>query len=353
MLMKPPQAKGHTSVARIMDDWYVACFSKELRSKPLKVRVMGLPLVLFRGEAGLGALMDRCPHRNVPLSKGRVVGCNLECAYHGWQFDPEGVCREVPGLCGAQEGKARQAMAFPVREQDGLVWVYPSAGARPEREPYRMPLVGKPGYATAYERVEAKGSLHSVAENALDVPHTAFLHRGLFRGTGERNRIQVEVRRWHDRVEAEYIGEPAPKGLAGRLLAPGGGTVQHFDRFHLPCIAEVEYKLGERSHINVSTALTPVEDFHTRLHAVISFKLPIPTWLVKLVLKPVGKAIFNQDARMLVLQTQTIHDFGGEQYANTEIDVLGPHILRLLRNAERGDRAALEAPVTKSLELLA
>ena len=57
------------------------------------------------------------------------------------------------------------------------------------------------------------------AENALDVPHTAFLHRGLFRSDGTRRPIDVVIRRWHDRVEAQYIGEERPKGIVGWLLA--------------------------------------------------------------------------------------------------------------------------------------
>jgi hypothetical protein len=50
----------------------------------------------------------------------------------------------------------------------------------------------------------------------------------------------------------------------------------------------------------------------------------------------VALMIFNQDARVLARQTETIRAFGGEQYVSTEVDVLGPHILRLLRAAERG-----------------
>jgi phenylpropionate dioxygenase-like ring-hydroxylating dioxygenase large terminal subunit len=65
-----------------------------------------VPLVLFRSQGRAAALLDRCPHRNVPLSLGRVLADGrLECAYHGWQFDYEGVCRKIPGL--ANEEAAR------------------------------------------------------------------------------------------------------------------------------------------------------------------------------------------------------------------------------------------------------
>ena len=314
---------------------------------------MGVPLVLYRtpdGEAT--ALLDRCPHRNVPLSRGRVVGDLLECPYHGWRFDRSGQCAHVPGLCNDEVKPGRRASSFATREQDGLVWIYATADTEPVRDPFAMPLVNDPRYTTVYEMVEANGSIHATAENALDVPHTAFLHGGLFRKRGgERNRIEVVVRRWHDRVEAEYRGEPRPSGLAGRLLAPKGGTVEHFDRFYLPSIVQVEYRLGAKTHFLVTAALTPIADFKTQLFAVISFRLPIPGWLVKPFLRPVALRIFGQDAQMLAEQTRTIDQFGGEQYMSTEIDVVGPQIQRLLLQAERGERTPIQEPVTRTIHM--
>jgi phenylpropionate dioxygenase-like ring-hydroxylating dioxygenase large terminal subunit len=338
----------------VPDDWYVLARSRDLKKGPLAVTLLGTPMVLFRGDDGrAGALLDRCPHRNVPLSLGHVRGATLECAYHGWRFDCEGECRAVPGLAGeAPEHKGRRAPSFATREQDGFVWVWGLPDETPAREPFKFPFLGERGYTSAREVVEASASVHSVAENGLDVPHTAFLHAGLFRKADRpRTEIDVVVRRWHDRVEAEYVGEKRPTGLVGRILAPRGGIVQHWDRFFLPGIVQVEYRLGP-SHFCVSAALTPVSDFFTRLFAVISFKLPLPGWLLLPFLRPLAMRIFRQDAVVLARQRETIERFGGEQYTSTDLDVLGPHILRLLRSAERGERAPVEAPTEKSLKML-
>ena len=331
----PPRAKG-SSVARVSKAWYIACSSGELGKKPLEREILGLPIVLFRGHGGEpGALLDRCPHRNVPLSLGRVTQGNLECVYHGWQFDRAGECKKVPALCKGSSGGGA-ATAFGCVERDGYVWVWPDAEREPVGEPFHFPLVGAPGYTTVHQHVAADASLHATAENALDVPHTAFLHAGLFRSDDrERNPVDVVVRRWPERVEAEYIGEPRPEGMVGRLLSPRGGVVQHWDRFHLPSIVQVEYKL-DAAHILVTAALTPESDYRTHLYSVISFKLPVPGWPLVPVLKPIALMIFNQDARLLRRQTEAIRRFGGEHYVSTELDVLGPHILRLLRSAEKG-----------------
>ena len=73
------------------------------------------------------------------------------------------------------------------------------------------------------------------------------------------------------------------------------------------------------------------------MHAVVSFKLRVPHAAVKAALKPLAMRIFQQDAVMLRAQTDTVRRFGGEQFVSTEIDVLGRHIWRLLRGAERGE----------------
>jgi phenylpropionate dioxygenase-like ring-hydroxylating dioxygenase large terminal subunit len=339
--LAPPATKGHVSVARLSQHWYVACQSQELGSHPIARTIIGTPLVLFRDDKRqAGALLDRCPHRNVPLSLGRVSRAgHLECAYHGWQFDGGGTCRLVPGLI-EESSRERRAPAFRVRERDGLVWVYATPDVEPRSEPFQLPLSNARGYVTVQRRVQAEATLHATVENALDVPHTAFLHRGLFRTTkteAEKNVITAIVRRSADRVEAEYLGEPLPTGAVVRLLSPSGGTVQHWDRFILPSVAQVEYRLGTENHFLVTALCTPETDFVTRLYAVVSFRLRVPAALVKPLIEPLALRIFNQDAAILKRQSDTIREFGGEQFMSTEIDVLGPDIWRLLKHAERGD----------------
>ncbi|HEY0466849.1 MAG TPA: aromatic ring-hydroxylating dioxygenase subunit alpha [Polyangiaceae bacterium] len=349
--LSPPETKGHVSVARLTRFWYVACQSAELGDRPFARNVLGVPLVLFRGSDGkAAALLDRCPHRNVPLSLGRVVaGGRLECAYHGWQFEGNGRCAQIPGLLGT-EGKERRAPAAAVRERDGFVWVYPELDTQPESEPFPLPAASS-DYARVVREVETEATLHATIENALDVPHTAFLHRGLFRG-GKQSEISATVRRSADRVEVQYDGEPRPSGVAGRVLSPGGGTVEHWDRFLLPSIAQVEYRLGQDVHFLVTSMCTPETDFRTRMWAVVQFKTRFPARAVARVLEPFALRIFGQDARILRAQAENIRRFGGEQYQSTELDFLGPHIWRLLKQAEAGETGG-DAVVERTIKFLA
>ena len=334
--LRPPETRGRASVARVPRAWYVAAFSHELGAKPIARTVLGLPMAVFRrSDRTPAAVLDRCAHRNVPLSGGQVVGDCLQCPYHGWEFDGDGACTKVPGLLSEAPERGRRVLAFPTLERDGFVWVWPDAETPPDTEPFEFPLKEAVGYTTVRRMVEADGTMHSVIENALDVPHTAYLHKGLFRGVADPNEIEVVVKREADRVEAEYIGEPRPEGVLGRFLSPSGGLVIHFDRFILPSILQVEYSIGEENHVLVTGACTPVDDFHTRLYADVKVRSRVPGWLIKLA-TPLGLKVFKQDADMLELQTANIKKFGGEQFESTEIDVLGGHIWRLLRQAERG-----------------
>jgi len=351
-VLVPPATKGHLSVARMTAAWFIVAQSHELGRAPMPTMLMGMPLVLFRdGEGKAGALLDRCPHRNVPLSLGSIEEGQLQCPYHGWRLDREGRCKHVPSLCSearAADEKGRRAPSFPVIEQDGFVWVYATPtlepGEMPESAPYKFPHADARGYTTTRDVVFAESTMHAAIENALDVPHTAFLHKGLFRSKSRGIEITAVVKRGADRVEAEYVGEPRPPGLVARILSPSGGTVTHFDRFILPSIAQVEYKIGTESHFLVTSAMTPVTDFFTRIYAVVSFKLRlIPGWLIKPFLRPLALRIFQQDAVILKTQTETIRRFGGEQFTSTEIDVLGRHIWRLMKAAERGAITAGDA----------
>jgi phenylpropionate dioxygenase-like ring-hydroxylating dioxygenase large terminal subunit len=340
--MDRPRARAPSStfatVVKLPDQWFIACQSEELGRKPLPFTLQGVPLVLFRDADGRPhALLDRCPHRNVPLSFGRVVeGGLLQCGYHGWTFDGTGSCVRIPGLTGEVGAQARRVPAYATREQDGFVWVYSMANAEPVREPYRLPYLDTPGYTTVRRTFRVEATLHAVVENTLDVPHTAYLHGGLFRTSKRSNPIEVVVRTRPDMVEAEYVGEPRPSGLVGRLLAPGGGVVTHFDRFIMPTIAQVEYRLGEGSQLLATSILTPVGDFDTVVHAVVTYRLPVPGWLARPFITPVAEHIFRQDARVLALQTKALQTAGGEQYANSELDVIGPAALRMLRRAAQG-----------------
>jgi phenylpropionate dioxygenase-like ring-hydroxylating dioxygenase large terminal subunit len=332
----PEKGSGRFSVAHVLDGWYVACRSRELARAPLGVTLFGTPLVLFRDAAGRpGALLDRCAHRNLALSRGRVSGSGtLECAYHGWQYDGSGACRTVPGLLGqAADAPARRVPAHAAKESQGFVWIWGRAGAEPRGEPFAVPHLDDPRYVKIERRFDFACTLHAALENALDVPHTAFLHRGRFRG-GEPSELEAVRRRLPGGLEVQYLGERRRPGDAKPSL--DRPPVEHWDRFFLPSVAQVEYRDGERSHLVATILHTPLDDLATRAWFVQCLRLPLPKWLVRSFVARKVDRVLAQDRDVLREQTEALRRFGGERYASTELDLMGPEILRMLKQAERG-----------------
>ncbi|HVM40030.1 MAG TPA: aromatic ring-hydroxylating dioxygenase subunit alpha [Acidimicrobiia bacterium] len=333
---------GRASVAFPRRWWYPACMSNELKGKPVGITLMDEPVVVFRDGAGSAhALADRCPHRNMPLSLGRVAddGC-LECCYHGWRFDGDGTCRAVPGLLGGDAAASpnRAVAAYPVEERDGVVWLWPEAGATPARPPFELPSFDGAGTGQVVFRYDLESTMHAALENALDVPHTAFLHRGIFRG-GDPREITAVRRDLPEGIEVQYLGEPVGMGPI-RGKQGSATTFDHWDRFFLPGIAQIEYRVEGWLRIVNTIVHLPLSPFRTRAWFVVRFWTRLPAAVVKPIVLARGKQILRQDAWALEHQTEQIRRFGGEQYSSTDLDVMGNGIWRLLRRAERDEVAA-------------
>jgi phenylpropionate dioxygenase-like ring-hydroxylating dioxygenase large terminal subunit len=337
-------ATGRYSTARVLAAWYAACRSEDLRREPIARTIFDLPLALFREASGASAaLLDRCPHRNAPLSLGAIdEQGRLACLYHGWRFDGRGACREVPGLLERAELPARAVPAFPTCEQDGFVWVWPSVDVPPRGAPVRIPHCDDPDYVVVVREYDVECTLHAALENALDVPHTAFLHRGRFRG-GDASEIEAVRRRLPGGgLEVQYLGERRRPGEA--KPRQGRPPVEHWDRFFLPAVAQVEYRDGERSHLMATILHTPIHDLLTRAYFVQCIRLPLPRWLYGSYVARKVDQVLRQDRDALRVQTESIRRFGGERYASTELDLMGPEIWRMLKQAERGLAVDEDAP---------
>jgi vanillate O-demethylase monooxygenase subunit len=138
--------------------------------------ILGEPIVLFRAEDGTPvAFEDRCPHRHLPLSMGRLVGDTLQCLYHGLRFGRDGRCVYIPG----QEHipQAAKVRCYPVVERYRWIWIW--MGDPMLADPAAIadfhwlddPNWGAKG---AYLHVEANWQL--VVDNLLDLTHLAFVH---------------------------------------------------------------------------------------------------------------------------------------------------------------------------------
>jgi phenylpropionate dioxygenase-like ring-hydroxylating dioxygenase large terminal subunit len=331
----------------LQSQWYIACTSRQLRGRPLARSVLGVPLVVFRDRAGVpAALLDRCPHRNVALAEGRVQAGCVVCPYHGWQFDGTGECQAVPGLPLGQASAhpARTVPAYAAAEQQGFVWVFVGDNL-PEAEPPRFAHMGEAGYASfGGEAGLLAAALPDALENFLDGTHTHFVHAGLIRREGTRRAVAVTVRRQPDGAEAEYPAAARPSGLIARLF--GGGLDRSVGAFRLPCTATLDYWAGAKLKLRLMLHFTPVDAGRVRLFGVGVAQAPAALGrLAEPALVALLRLALRQDAAILAAQAANVARFGGPRYTYTELDVLGPHIQRLLKHGPAPASPPVEAIV--------
>ena len=110
----------------IRNQWYVVLESKEVRKKPIGVTRMGEKLVFWRNEAGnIHCAVDRCPHRGVALSIGKLEHDHLQCPFHGFEYDASGRCVHIPANGrGGRIPKSLQLQNYPTFEEHGFIWIW-------------------------------------------------------------------------------------------------------------------------------------------------------------------------------------------------------------------------------------
>ncbi len=323
----------------LKDYWYIAAESRHVKQKPVAAAPFGERMVLFRtGDGEVAALEDRCSHRNMPLSLGKVWSGCVTCPYHGWTFDGAGRCVQIPSLGSRERLPNHGVRAYPIREHDGYVWVYPGESI-PEAAPFQFPHFGEHGWTSFRMRTRFRASVEACLENFLDCPHTVYVHGGWFRNHDTRE-LSATVRSNRESVEVEFRGEPITKSLVSRLFFPPGRELRHTDRFLMPNISRVDYDFGPGRHFIITSQCTPLSEQETEVHTVITFSFGRIAPLVRLVLEPICRKIIRQDVDVLALQTEQVRHFGGPRFCHVETDLLGLKIQSMRRRAERSESAA-------------
>ncbi len=318
--------------------WYPVCRSKQLRKSPLKRQLLGQDLVLFRdANRSPVALQDRCPHRNVPLSEGWVTAGEIVCPYHGWRFNVRGECTEIPGRCIQKMRQSFAAVRFAVVEQQDLIWVYASPDVIPETRPYLLPEYATPGFSSLVWETELNTTLPRLAENFLDGTHTHYVHNGLIRKQSKkRQAVQVKVVCTSNQVEAQYLNDPSLSGMIRKLLAPGSKSIDAFGRFLVPGIAQLEYRSDKQFQLYISACMSPITQDRQRVFAVMTFRWGPPNFLARCLATPLFRLALKQDKHIVEIQSENIQRYQEERFAYTELDLLAPHIQRLLKSHARG-----------------
>lgn len=162
--------------------WLPLLYSDELPEPdgaPLRIRLLGENLLAFRDSAGrIGLLEEQCPHRLASLFYGRNEEGGLRCLYHGWKFDVEGHCVDMPNEPGDCAFRHKVlATAYPCVERRGIVWTFMGTGAFPA-----LPDLGWSAVPHTHRsrlKYQRQCNWVQAMEGDFDSSHLGFLHRRL------------------------------------------------------------------------------------------------------------------------------------------------------------------------------
>ena len=255
--------------------WQIICLSEEIAEpdgKPIRARVLGENLVVFRDTEGRVGVMDElCPHRRASLVYGRNEHCGLRCLYHGWKMDVTGqvvdMSSEPAGSGLVQKVKHR---AFPTQEWAGLVWAYMGP---PETQPAFKPPPWAPSadVRVSVAKIIVPCNWAQILEGQIDSAHSSSLHssdmvparvdgaqatdeKWLRPSTDKSPRMQVQLAGYGFRYAA--IRRPIKDASSHDYIRT---TV-----FLAPSSALIP----PNNHYNVANANTAVDDTHTAFHFI-------------------------------------------------------------------------------------
>lgn len=173
-----------TSTGIVRNRWYIAAFANEISRDPIERTLLGLPVALYRRENGDPvAMYGLCPHRYFPLAQGKVRGDALVCGYHGFAFEADGKCSDVPSQ-GTGAGFCQPT--YPIIEKGPLCWIW--MGETDKCDPALIPPyddfeLGAPGWRySSPNYFHLKGRAQLLVDNLMDLTHLPYVHHHIAGG---------------------------------------------------------------------------------------------------------------------------------------------------------------------------
>jgi phthalate 4,5-dioxygenase oxygenase subunit len=164
--------------------WLPVCTSRELPAPdcdPVRVRLLGEPLVAFRDTSGkVGLLEEHCPHRGASLALGRVEDGGIRCLYHGWKFSTAGKTLDMPNCSSRAIQDRMRARSYPVHEEVGLVWAYLGSLETPPAFT-RYAFMDVPETHRVIVRINIDCNYLQLTEGGFDSSHVGILHSDVAR----------------------------------------------------------------------------------------------------------------------------------------------------------------------------
>lgn len=291
--------------------WYPALRSGRVHGRKLvRATLLEIPLVIGRDAQGKPfALRDTCPHRAMPLSFGQSDGRNVECSYHGWQFDAHtGQCRLIPSL--TPDSKLRvdriYAGSYLCEERDAYIWVFMAnpEGRPPATAPPPAPELPKFShrYKLAHLEAELPCSVDHGIIGLMDPAHGPFVHQAWWWRT--RRSIREKSKQFEPIPNGFRMSPHAPSANSApyklvRLMT--GEPVTTMIDFVLPNQRFEQVRSG-RYWLSSRTTVTPIRRDLCRLDFCVAWNLFPWIPVVSLIIHVLGPRFIRQDTEVMKKQ---------------------------------------------------
>lgn len=270
------RVEGAAPMGRLMRrHWLPVCLVEEVAvadGKPVRARVLGEDLVVFRDSDGrVGVLDERCPHRRASLALGRNEEGGLRCLYHGWKMDVEGnvleMASEPAASCLAQKVKHS---AYPVKEWGGVVWAW--LGPADD-----MPDFAPPAWAPSADarvsiaKVLVPCNWAQVLEGAIDSAHSSSLHSSDMvpaRVDGAKATDRTWLRPSTDKAPRLQVQRGAYGFRYAALRRPIQNSATHEYVRSTVFVAPFTVLIPPNNLYNVANVNVPMDDTHTAFYFI-------------------------------------------------------------------------------------
>jgi phenylpropionate dioxygenase-like ring-hydroxylating dioxygenase large terminal subunit len=237
--------------------WHPVCAESELAAcstthAPFGAILLGRRLVIAQLAGGALVAMDaRCPHRSASLARGTVEEGGLRCAYHGWRFDSDGRCDDIPSMPGGPIPSRAAIRSHDVVLAYGLVWVRLDDAAGTELP--RFPEWGNASFRLiAGEPYTWPVGAPRRVENFVDLAHFAFVHDGSLGRRSDPVPPVPDVAR----ADAGLLFVYDPPDIAVEGAAMYGRSVY---RMPMPLTVSIEFELGSGAKRFLWMTASPID----------------------------------------------------------------------------------------------
>jgi phenylpropionate dioxygenase-like ring-hydroxylating dioxygenase large terminal subunit len=318
--------------------WYIMGESGDItQDRVLFRQVLDEWLACYRDEQGqVVVAQDRCIHRCARLSCGTVQQGRLTCGYHGWVYGTAGEVVSIPSeqSHSAVAQRILKAKTYTVLEQDGYVYVCLTPGPLTPTKPRPLAFLGVSLKGHVRLKNRFCNTLSNCVENYIDVPHTAYVHHGIFRKP-QGQTLRTTVVRQDGEIHITYQGETLNLGSFSWFLNPHGREIVHTDHFYAPNITSVHYHLPNGYRYSITSHSVPVSARETMVYTDIGYDFgcwtPFAGWLVR----RQAQKVIDQDIEILDQQGRNIEKYG-ELFYPTTADAIHTLTSEIIENLQQG-----------------